>query len=56
MSEPRLPLNIEHTCWRVATVKGYWFEIVPGIESERTCPACQYIRGWQDAQKVEAKR
>jgi len=60
MSEPKLPLDIDHSCWRTTPMvlrksvapdgsDGMSVEPIDDLATERRCPVCQYERGWRDA-------
>ena len=57
MSEPQLPLDIDHTCKTSVLMAKPFVDgrkvsmgaPVYGVDAERKCPACQYERGWRDA-------
>ncbi|MFH1486690.1 MAG: hypothetical protein ABIH46_11520 [Chloroflexota bacterium] len=49
-----LPLDLDHTYWRHKG-KPFWYKdehcLVYGITEERYCPACAYLRGFEDGKK-----
>ena len=48
-SEVKLPLDLDHTCrW---PKDWFWRDSFDSLGVERSCPACQYIRGYLDALK-----